>query len=148
MNVSCPTTHYFLRRLLTMSRPAPHVAALAEYLCYLSMLHGGHLLRFNPSEIALSALILSAHSLEEEDQLSPDFLTQTLQSMSDCLRQHEPEVTKEDLRLRLNECMSDLLQLQKSAGSMVQKTIQMRFSHSKYFAAANADCLATAPQLQ
>ena len=147
MNVSAPTTHYFLRRLTSLMRPAANVTCLAEYLCYLSMLQGGSLLSFYPSEIAFSSLILAAHTLEEEEQLSAEFLTQTLQSMSDSLHEHEDTATKSDLQQRLNECMNVLLDLQKSAATIAQKSIHTKYSQPKYFSVANAECMETAPQL-
>lgn len=147
MNVSTPTTHYFLRRLTSMTKPPATIAAMAEYLCYLSMLQGGSLLKFYPSEIALSSLILAAHTLEEEECLRNDVLTQTLQSMTDSLREFDEEATKEDVKDRLNECMSILLEVQKAAGTTAQKAAYDKYSLPKYFAVAKAECMESAPQL-
>lgn len=147
MTVSYPTTHYFLRRLIAMARPFPQVAALSEYLCYLSLMQAGSLLHYYPSEIAFSSLLLAAHTLGEEEQLPTEFLTRTLQSMSDAMHEHDYKFTKSELQDRLNDCMAGLLELHKSAGTMVQKSVQAKYSLPKYFAIANAECLHAAPRL-
>ena len=131
-----------------MAKTYPLISAMAEFLCFLALVQGGSLLRFYPSEVALSSLILAAHMLEEEQLLTSEFLSQTLQSMSDALHEHEASLTKEDLKKRINACLADLHEAHRASLTMPQKAVRTKYSHSKYFGIANTECMDQAPQLE
>lgn len=135
---------------MSLAKPPPQTAALSEYLCYLAMLQGGNLLSFYPSEIAFSSLILAVHTVDEEDHLCTDFLAQSLQSMADSMpEKHVGKGTpaKEELKRRLNECMSQLLDLHQEAAYLTQKAVCVKFSKFKYLNVAELPCLSSPPVL-
>lgn len=70
--ISLPTVTFFLRQIFAFNKFAKKVYHMAEYLCYLSLLDDQPFLEYYPSEIAIAAVILSAHQLDAADNISPE----------------------------------------------------------------------------
>lgn len=133
MNVSHPSTHYFLRMFTSYIRPSSQVSCLSEFLCYLSILEGETYLKFSPSEIAISSLILSSHTYsEEETLLVGDFLSQTLSVMASSTSQ-ETDLKK----TVINECITSLSNSYSLSRKHPQQAIYSRYSSSKFFSVAS-----------
>ena len=135
MNISVPTTHYFLKTFMSYVKTSSQVSCLSEYLCYLSMLEGEIFLKYRPSEVAISSLILSTYAYsEEETLLAEDFLSQTLTTMTSQPRSSIEETETKD---RINECIQRLSNSYSVAQSHPQQALYSRYSSPKYYSVAS-----------
>lgn len=101
--ISLPTITFFLRQIFAFNKFSRKVYYMAEYLCYLSLVADQPFLEYYPSEIALAAVMLSAHQLDAAENISSELKTAYDKSNLDQLeRRNLPEGVKlRDLDRRL-----------------------------------------------
>jgi len=133
MNVSPPTSHYFMRNFLSILPVSSQVGAMSEFLVYLTLLDEQTFLAFTPSEIELSAVILATYSFGEEDVFQGLAGGSFLGSILSCMTRVTPGSNVKD---RLSSCMEKLLASQAAASSHPQEAIFTKYSQKKYFSVA------------
>lgn len=134
MKLSSPTSHYFLRMFLSYIKSSSQVGCLSEYLCFLTMLEGETFMKFLPSEIAMSSLLLSTYAYSEEEALLVrDFLPETLAIMDS---QHASDMSFKT-KDRINECVILLSNSYVNAHRHAQQAIYTKYSCSKYFSVSS-----------
>ena len=143
MNVSTPTTHYFLLKYLDNLMISSNVQNLAEFYCYLAHLEGQQYLKYCPSEISLASIILAAHTLKEGELVTNNpHISRVISLQSDALGTDSLEV-----KWRINECMTALLKSHSNAPNCPQAAIYTRYSSSKHLQVATIPPLDTVPIL-
>ena len=134
MNISSPTSLYFIKTFLSCVKCSSQVVSLSQYLCFISMLEGESYLIFTPSEIAMSCLLLSSRAFSEEESLLADpFFHETLTTMIKTSNYDHDLVTQD----KMNECMRRLSHSYSKADKHAQQAIFTRFSTHKFYSVAS-----------
>jgi cyclin A len=115
------TAKNFLRRYLKAAAADPTVTMLATYLCELS-LHEYSFVKYLPSLVAASSVCLALHTLGNTNCWNT-----TLEYYS------HHRLTDVDMRT----CITDLLNLHKSAPKSSLPAVQEKYSHSRFQRVSN-----------
>jgi cyclin A len=126
-DISSPSIHYFLKKFLTELCLPDYVEHMAQYLCYLTLVDGETFLQFYPSEIAVGAILLAAHSFALQHLISSDFTRDTLEMEIQVSGDAEEVICS-----RRGACLAAIHASHLNAGSHPQQAIYTKFSSSKY----------------
>jgi len=139
-DVSSPTSHYFLQKYLCNLELPENVKAMAQYLVFLSLLEGEQFLKYLPSELAVSAIILAANTYSLPHLLISDFLDIALFFESDVA-----EESIDTFTARRASCVAELHSMQTMAVDHAQQAIYTKFSTEKYCSVSKTSPLPLPP---
>jgi len=144
--ISPPTTFYFLKYFLTKLSLPIYAQHFAEYLCFLSLLHPWKFDSILPSDIAISAIIMTLHTYTLTDLVNLDDFKQLTK-----IHFHKNKEGKlsDEVAIKLRQSnVNEMFLLHKEAADDTQQAVFLKYSSEKYLSVATVDAPEEIPDVK